>query len=73
MRALEQRPGPGAAVLARSGPVWRPARRGDLDALRALVVVGLVFFHSAVVFGAGEFPVKAPVEHRLATVPVAFG
>jgi peptidoglycan/LPS O-acetylase OafA/YrhL len=73
MRALEQRPGPGAAVLARSGPVWRPARRGDLDALRALVVVGLVFFHSAVIFGAGEFPVKAPVEHRLATVLVAFG
>jgi hypothetical protein len=46
MRALEQRPGPGAAVLARSGPVWRPARRGDLDALRALVVVGPLAFRA---------------------------
>src|SRR5215218_7348722 len=73
MRTLEQRPGPGAAVLARSGPVRRPARRGDLDALRALVVVGLVFFHSAVIFGAGEFPVKAPAKHPLATVLLAFG
>ena len=69
MRTLEQRPGPGAAVLARSGPVRRQARRGDLDALRALVVVGLVFFHSAVIFGAGEFPVKAAVENRACSAP----
>ena len=31
-----------------------PARRGDLDVLRVLVVVGLVFFHSAVIFGPGS-------------------
>jgi peptidoglycan/LPS O-acetylase OafA/YrhL len=41
-----------------------PTRRGDLDVLRALVVVGLALFHSAVIFGAGEFPVKAETEHR---------
>ncbi len=50
-----------------------PARRGELDLLRALVVVGLVFFHSAVIFGAGEFPVKAAAEYRVATVLLAFG
>jgi hypothetical protein len=50
-----------------------PARRGELDALRALVVVGLVFFHSAVIFGPGEFPVKADTEHLSATVFLAFG
>jgi hypothetical protein len=47
-------------------PVTSPPRRvgcttrtGELDLLRALVVVGLVFFHTAVIFAAGEFPVKA--------------
>jgi hypothetical protein len=50
-----------------------PARRGDLDLLRALVVVGLVFFHAAVIFGAGEFPVKAATENRVATLLLAFG
>jgi surface polysaccharide O-acyltransferase-like enzyme len=50
-----------------------PTRRGELDVLRALVVVGLVFFHSAVIFGPGEFPVKAAAEQRLATVFLAFG
>ena len=50
-----------------------PARRGELDVLRALVVVGLVFFHSAVIFGAGELPVKAAAEHPVATVFLAFG
>jgi glucans biosynthesis protein C len=51
----------------------RPGRRGELDVLRALVVVGLVFFHSAVIFGAGEFPLKADREYPLATVLLAFG
>jgi len=44
-------------------PVSSPAqrvgdatRRGELDLLRALVVVGLVFLRTAVIFGAGEFP-----------------
>ena len=50
-----------------------PTRRGELDVLRALVVVGLVFFHSAVIFGPGEFPVKAETEHLVATVFLAFG
>jgi len=61
-------------------PVSSPAqrvgdatRRGDLDLLRALVVVGLVFFHTAVIFGAGEFPVKARSMNRAATVVLAFG
>jgi glucans biosynthesis protein C len=64
MGTLEPRPGHAGRV---------PARRGDLDVLRALVVVGLVFFHSAVIFGAGEFTVKAEREHQLATVFLAFG
>jgi peptidoglycan/LPS O-acetylase OafA/YrhL len=51
----------------------RPGRRADLDVLRALVVVGLVFFHSAVIFGPGEFPVKAGAEYPLAAVFLAFG
>jgi GNAT superfamily N-acetyltransferase len=62
-----------AGVVARAiddrGRTVEPStpRRGELDVLRALVV-GLVLFHSAVIFGAGEFPVKAETEHRLATV-----
>ena len=47
-------------------------RRGELDLLRALVVVGLVFFHTAVIFAAGEFPIKAGPENRAATVLLAF-
>ncbi|WP_129668170.1 acyltransferase family protein [Phytoactinopolyspora endophytica] len=31
-----------------------PARRSELDAIRALVVVGLVFFHSALVFDSND-------------------
>ncbi|WP_424535731.1 acyltransferase family protein [Sphaerisporangium viridialbum] len=31
-----------------------PARRPELDAIRALVVVGLVFFHTALVFDASD-------------------
>jgi surface polysaccharide O-acyltransferase-like enzyme len=50
-----------------------PSRREELDLLRALVVVGLVFFHTAVIFGAGEFPVKAAAENRVATVFLGFG
>jgi len=48
-------------------------RRDELDLLRALVVVGLVFFHTAVIFAAGEFPIKAGPENRAATVLLAFG
>lgn len=32
----------------------RPVRRGELDAVRALVVVGLVLFHAALVFDASD-------------------
>jgi glucan biosynthesis protein C len=48
-------------------------RRGDLDLLRGLVVVGLVFFHSAVIFGPGELPIKKTPENMGATLFVAFG
>jgi GNAT superfamily N-acetyltransferase/surface polysaccharide O-acyltransferase-like enzyme len=58
----------GRAVLDRP-----PDRRHELDLLRALVVVGLVFFHTAVIFGAGEFPVKAAAENRVVTVLLGFG
>jgi peptidoglycan/LPS O-acetylase OafA/YrhL len=57
----------------RQGAAAGPGRRADLDVLRALVVVGLVFFHSAVIFGPGEFPVKAGAEYPLAAVFLAFG
>jgi len=50
-----------------------PARRHELDLLRAVVAVGLVFFHTAVIFGAGEFPVKAPGERPAVTVVLAVG
>jgi glucans biosynthesis protein C len=50
-----------------------PTRRDELDLLRALVVTGLVFFHTAVIFGAGEFPIKAATENRAATVFLGFG
>jgi surface polysaccharide O-acyltransferase-like enzyme len=60
-------------VTAEARRVGDATRRGELDLLRALVVVGLVFFHTAVIFGAGEFPVKAGPENRAATVVLAFG
>jgi glucan biosynthesis protein C len=73
MRTL-QVPGTPPAPPRDSQPVAQaPGRRAELDVLRALVVVGLVFFHSAVIFGAGEFPVKAETEQPLATVFIAFG
>jgi peptidoglycan/LPS O-acetylase OafA/YrhL len=70
---LTEAVGPRAIDDAGRAVEQSPPRRGELDVLRALVVVGLVFFHSAVIFGAGEFPVKAETEHRLATVFLAFG
>src|SRR6516164_1386848 len=50
---------PAAAAVAAttrvpaSGPLSRASRRPELDVMRALVVAGLVVFHSAVVFAAG--------------------
>ena len=60
-------------VRSEARQVGGATRRSDLDLLRALVVVGLVFFHSAVIFGPGEFPVKAGAEYPLAGVFLAFG
>ncbi|UMG94239.1 acyltransferase family protein [Nocardioides sp. TF02-7] len=49
------------------GTAAPPGRRAELDALRALVVVGLVFFHSALVFDTeDDFYVKND-----GTVPLA--
>jgi glucans biosynthesis protein C len=75
--AIVAGPGERAAWVAPAGSAGHaeqlPPRRGELDLLRALVVVGLVFFHSAVIFGPGEFPVKAAAENPAATVFIAFG
>ena len=71
---MQQRPLPAAGAPDQpAAATSAPARRGELDLLRALVVAGLVFFHTAVIFGAGEFPVKAAAENRVATVLLAFG
>jgi glucans biosynthesis protein C len=60
-------------VASQARPVAGTTRRAELDLLRALVVVGLVLFHTAVIFGAGEFPVKADTESRVVTVLLGFG
>lgn len=50
----------------------RPERRGELDAVRALVVVGLVLFHAALVFDArDDFYVKNARTTELTTFVVA--
>ena len=46
-------PAAAGAAAARSLPSRPVGRRGELDVMRALVVAGLVVFHSAVVFAAG--------------------
>ncbi|MFI8304634.1 acyltransferase family protein [Streptomyces sp. NPDC085927] len=55
----------------------RPAgggRRGELDVLRALVVLGLVFFHAALVFSPDDdFYVKNPQTSGVVTVLAGFG
>jgi len=61
------------ATADAGGTTRAAARRGELDLLRALVVVGLVLFHTTVIFGAGEFPVKAAGESAVATAFLAFG
>ncbi|MFF5342188.1 acyltransferase [Streptomyces althioticus] len=49
-------------------------RRGELDVLRALVVVGLVFFHSALVFSPDDdFYVKNATTTGAVTVLAGFG
>jgi surface polysaccharide O-acyltransferase-like enzyme len=64
---------PHGAPSRPAAPARPGARRGELDLLRALVVVGLVLFHTTVIFGAGEFPVKAARESAVATAFLAFG
>jgi len=52
----------------------RPARRPELDAIRTLVVVGLVFFHAALVFDASDdFYVKNAQTTSVTTVLAGFG
>lgn len=49
-------------------------RRGELDALRALVVLGLVFFHAALVFSPDDdFYVKNARTTDVVTVVAGFG
>ncbi|GAA1425948.1 hypothetical protein GCM10009601_33810 [Streptomyces thermospinosisporus] len=49
-------------------------RRGELDVLRALVVLGLVFFHAALVFSPDDdFYVKNPQTTGAVTVLAGFG
>lgn len=51
-----------------------PARRSDLDLLRALVVVGLVFFHTATIFDLtdGTFYIKNAERSLILTIVVIF-
>jgi len=50
------------------------SRRGELDALRSLVVVGLVFFHAALVFDArDDFYVKNDTTTEATTILAGLG
>ena len=49
-----------------------PQRRRDLDLMRMVVVVGLVFFHSARVFDTGGFYVKNDPTSDLVTIAISF-
>ncbi|MFJ5645588.1 acyltransferase [Streptomyces sp. NPDC093223] len=52
----------------------RPERRPELDAVRMLVVIGLVFFHSALVFAAGDdFYVKNAETTEVIMILAGFG
>lgn len=52
----------------------RPGRRPELDAIRALVVVGLVFFHSALVFDSrDDYYVKNAETTDATTIAAGFG
>jgi peptidoglycan/LPS O-acetylase OafA/YrhL len=50
----------------------QPSRRRELDALRAFVVIGLVFFHSARVFDSGDFYVKNDPTSEVVDALIAF-
>lgn len=49
-----------------------PERRRDLDMMRMVVVVGLVFFHSARIFDTGEFYVKNDPTSELVSIAISF-
>jgi len=52
----------------------RPQRRTELDAIRLLVVLGLVFFHSALVFDArDDYYVKNPETTDVTTILAGLG
>ena len=50
----------------------RPKRRRELDMMGMLIVVGLVFFHSAQIFGGGDMYVQNEPPSMLALAFVAF-
>jgi hypothetical protein len=50
----------------------QPKRRRDLDAMGGLVVLGLIFFHSARIFDTGDFYVKNEPTSDLVTAVLAF-
>jgi hypothetical protein len=54
-------------------PSLNPKRRGELDAMGMLVVVGLVFFHSAMFFYHGEFYIKTELRSSVADLLTGFG
>lgn len=49
-----------------------PERRRDLDMIRALVVLGLIFFHTARIFDHGDFYVKNDPPSMLISIIVIF-
>ena len=49
-----------------------PERRRDLDMMRALVVLGLIFFHTARIFDFGDFYVKNDPPSILISIIVIF-
>jgi len=50
----------------------KPERRSELDAMGVVVVVGLIFFHSAEIFYGGDFFVQNEPPSMVALVAVAF-
>src|SRR5262245_53381216 len=52
----------------------KPRRRSELDVIRLLVVLGLVFFHSSLVFDArDDYYVKNPETTDVTTILAGFG
>lgn len=63
----------GAAIhTGANGKAAKPERRSELDAMGVVIVVGLVFFHSAQVFAGGDAFVQNEPSSMVALVTVAF-